>query len=121
MLGRQNDPMMPPAWTRTYKGKSGKVGRVFTTTFGASTDLVSEGGRRLIVNAAYWCVSLEDKIPKKAKVDIIGEYKPRPFKFGGHRKGVKPSDHAMKQAESQTRRNAPTSPLPTRRQRPGDT
>jgi len=104
MLGRQNDPMMPPAWTRTYKGKSGKVGRVFTTTFGASTDLVSEGGRRLIVNAAYWCVGLEDKIPKKAKVDIIGEYKPRPFKFGGHKKGVKPSDHAMKKEKSQARR-----------------
>ena len=88
--------MMPLAWTRTYKGKDGKVGRVFTTTFGASTDMASEGGRRMIVNASYWCVGLEDKIPKKAKVDYVGEYKPTRFKFGGHKKGVKPSDHAMK-------------------------
>ncbi len=96
VAGKQNNPLMPLAWTRTYKGKSGKVGRVFTTTFGASTDMASEGGRRLIVNASYWCVGLEDRIPKKAKVDFIGEYKPRPFRSGGFKKGVKPSDHAMK-------------------------
>ena len=59
-------------------------------------DMASEGGRRLIVNAAYWCVGLEDKIPKKAKVDTIGEYKPTRFRSGGYKKGVKPSDHAMK-------------------------
>lgn len=105
VAGKKNNPMMPLAWTRTYKGKSGKVGRVFSTTFGASTDMASEGGRRLLVNAAYWCVGLEDKIPKKAKVDIIGEYKPRPMKFGGHKKGVKPSDHAMKKEKSQARRD----------------
>jgi hypothetical protein len=29
-------------------------------------------------------------------VDLVGEYKPRPFKFGGAAKGVKPSDLAIK-------------------------
>ena len=38
---------------------------------GASTDLESEGLRRLVVNAAYWCVGLEDKIPAKANVDVL--------------------------------------------------
>ena len=90
VAGKKNNPMMPLAWTRTYKGKSGKVGRVFTTTFGASTDMASEGGRRLIVNAAYWCVGLEDKIPKKAKVDIIGQYKPTPSSSAATRRASSP-------------------------------
>ena len=90
--GKKNDPMMPIAWTKTYKGKDGQVGRVFTTTMGAANDLASEGLRRLLVNATYWCVGLEDKIPQKAKVDIVGEYNPSNFGFGGHVKGVKPAD-----------------------------
>ena len=59
---------------------------------GASTDLASEGLRRLLVNASYWCVGLEDKIPPRADVELVGEYKPTWFGFGAHRKGVKPGD-----------------------------
>jgi len=94
--GRKNNPMMSMAWTKTYRGAKGQVGRVFTTTMGASTDLQSEGLRRLLVNAVYWCVGMENKIPRKAKVDVVGEYKPLPFGFRKYKKGVKPSDHAMK-------------------------
>jgi len=90
--GKKNDPMMPIAWTKTYKSASGQTGRVFTTTMGASQDLQSEGLRRLLVNAVYWTVGMEDKIPAKANVAIVGEYKPLPFGFGGYKKGVKPSD-----------------------------
>lgn len=90
-----NDPMMPVAWTKTYTGKSGKTCRVFTTTMGAATDLASEGLRRLVVNAAYWCVGMEDKIPERANVDLVGEYNPTPFGFGTYIQGVKPSDHAL--------------------------
>jgi len=89
--GKKNDPMMPVAWTKTYKG-----GRVFTTTMGASTDLVGEGTRRMLVNACYWCVGLEDKIPQKSCVEIVGRYEPSGFGFNGYKKGVKPSDHALK-------------------------
>jgi type 1 glutamine amidotransferase len=96
VAGKQNDPLMPVAWARTYTSESGKTGRVFTTTMGASQDLESEGLRRLLVNAVYWSVGMEDKIPEKAKVDIVGEYKPRPFRFGGAAQGVKPSDLAIK-------------------------
>jgi hypothetical protein len=91
---KKNDPMMPIAWTRTYKVPDGKEGRSFTTTMGASQDLESEGLRRLLANACFWAVGLEDKIPAKANVDIVGEYKPTPFRGGGHIKGVKPSDLA---------------------------
>ena len=45
---------------------------------------------------ALRALGLEDKIPEKSNVDLVGEYKPHPFKFGGHEKGVKPSDLAIK-------------------------
>lgn len=92
--GPKNDPMMPVAWTKTYHSGSGKVARVFTTTMGSSTDLENEGVRRMLVNAAYWAVGLEAKIPALTKVDLIGEYKPSPFKFNGHVKGKKPVDYS---------------------------
>ena len=95
VAGAKNAPMMPVAWTRTYKGEAGNAARVFTTTMGAATDLPSEGVRRMLVNAAYWCVGLEDKIPAAATVDLVGEYKPLPFGFKKFQKGVKPVEHAM--------------------------
>ena len=93
--GKKNDPMMPVAWTNGYKAGDGKTGRAFATTMGAATDLQTEGTRRLLVNACYWAVG-GVKAPAKADVDLVGEYKPRPFGFGGYQKGVKPADLEMK-------------------------
>ena len=93
---KKNDPMMPVAWTKSYKGADDKVGRVFTTTMGASQDLEAEGTRRMLVNAAYWALGLEDKIPAKSNVDLVGEFKPSKFAGGGYVKGVKPADLAIK-------------------------
>ncbi|MHB1422446.1 MAG: ThuA domain-containing protein [Gemmataceae bacterium] len=93
---KKNNPMMPIAWTKTYKSAGDKTGRVFTTTMGASQDLQSEGLRRLLVNAVYWAVGMEEKIADKSNVEIVGEYKPLPFRGGGYRKGVKPADLAGK-------------------------
>ncbi len=50
---------------------------------------------RLLVNACYWCVGLEEKIPASSTVDVVGEFKPSNFGFNGYIKGVKPSDHAL--------------------------
>jgi hypothetical protein len=95
--GPLNNPMMPIAWTKTYTGAAGKAARVFTTTMGASQDFQSEGLRRLLVNAVYWSLGLEEQIPAKGtQVDLVGEFHPSPFAFNGFRKGVKPSDHAWK-------------------------
>jgi hypothetical protein len=82
LKGSKNDPMMPIAWAKTYKGESGKTGRVFTTTMGASQDLSSEGLRRLLVNASYWAVGLEDRITPRLNVDLVGRYEPSAFGFG---------------------------------------
>ncbi len=73
---------------------SGKTARVFTTTMGASQDLLSEGTRRMLVNACYWAVGMEGKIPDKSDVTIVGDCTPLPFSFGAHKKGVTPSDLA---------------------------
>jgi type 1 glutamine amidotransferase len=94
VAGKKNDPMMPVAWTKTYKGTSGQTGRVFATTMGASQDLSSEGLRRLLVNACYWAIGLENKIPARSNVDIVGKYNPHAFGFGRYTKGLKPSDNA---------------------------
>ncbi len=80
---KKNDPMMPVAWTRSYKlpGDTAKAGKAFTTTMGASQDFEFEATRRMIVNACYWATGLEEKIPDKSNVDLVGAYKPTPFRF----------------------------------------
>lgn len=93
--GPQNDPMMPIAWVKTWSAAPGKQARVFVTTMGASQDLQSEGLRRLLVNACYWALGMEDVIPERADVSLVGEYHPTPFGFGTYQKGIKPADLAL--------------------------
>ncbi len=94
VAGAKNAPMMPVAWTKTYEVAAGHKGRVFTTTMGAAVDLANPGLRRLLVNAVYWCVGLEDKIPPAANVDLVGKYAPHWFGYGKYQKGVRPGDLA---------------------------
>jgi hypothetical protein len=95
--GPKNNPMMPVAWAKNYKVGDGKEGRSFCTTMGAATDLPSEGVRRMLVNAAYWGLGMEDKIDPKMDVSIVGKYTPTAFGFGGYKKGMKPQDYASEQ------------------------
>ena len=88
-----NDPAMAVAWTRSHKWPSGKTSPIFTSTMGAATDLLSEGLRRMIVNAIY--AGLKIEVPKKANVDYVDPYKPLFYGFNTFRKGLKPSDHAL--------------------------
>ena len=84
----------PGVWVRSYKSESGNVGRVFTTTYGASEDLRNDGFRRMMVNGCFWAVGLEDKITPDLEIGFVGPYNPSTFSFGGHRQGVKPLDMA---------------------------
>jgi type 1 glutamine amidotransferase len=96
VVGEKNDPMMPIAWTRDFHTASGKKARVFTSTYGCSKDFSSAGGRRLFVNAAYWCLQLEAAIPVDGtKVDLVGPYEPTPFGFGKFKPGMRPEDHRI--------------------------
>ncbi|NDF01267.1 MAG: hypothetical protein EB034_23820, partial [Verrucomicrobia bacterium] len=80
-------------WTKSYQLPEGKPGKAFTTTMGSSTDLENEALRRLLVNATYQLLGMP--VPAKAEVDIVGEYKPTAYGFGGFKKGVKPADHKL--------------------------
>ena len=93
--GEKNDPMVPIAWTRSYTGAGGKAARVFTTTMGASTDFESEGLRRMLVNAVYWGLGMEERIPERSDARVVGAYEPTDFGFGSHAVGVMPSVHAL--------------------------
>ncbi len=84
--------LMPIAWIKSYTGETGKKCRVFCTTMGHNGDIKSEGVRRMLVNAAFWCLGMEDQIPERANVDFVGEYNPIPIGVGRHKKGVRPAD-----------------------------
>jgi type 1 glutamine amidotransferase len=92
--GKANNPMMPIAWTNSYTGAQGKTGRVFTTTMGSADDFESEALRRLLVNAVYWAVGFDQKIPEKTDVRLVGKYHPHSFLSSNYSTGVKPSDLA---------------------------
>jgi len=89
---------VPVAWYRTYssggQGASGKAGRVFTTTHGASEDLLNEGFRRMAVNATLWAAGLEASIRPDGNISFVGPFHPTTFAFGGFVKEMKPSDIA---------------------------
>jgi hypothetical protein len=84
--------MMPIAWVKSYTGSSGKTSRVFATTLGTAQDLLIEADRRLLVNACYWALGMEQQIRAKSNVGLVGEYHPHPFGFGGSVKGLTPAD-----------------------------
>ncbi len=62
---------------------------------GAAGDLISEDLRRLLVNACYWTTGLEDKVPEKADVNYISEYKPTMF-WEHFKQGSFPSKYELK-------------------------
>jgi hypothetical protein len=68
--------LVPVAWTKSYK-----AARVFTTTMGHPGDFLNEGFRRILVNACYWALGMEAKIPARAKVDFVAPYSPSPIGF----------------------------------------
>ena len=86
--------LMPVAWSRTYTSATGKSGRVFTTTHGASEDLLNEGFRRMSINACLWAAGLEAAISPASNIAFVGRFEPSRYNFNGFVKGVKPADLA---------------------------
>ena len=116
-------PPMASEWTRYYNGKNGKKGRVFTSLYGASEDILNAGYRRMIVNGVYWSLGLENKIKPDSKIDFVGSYKPTTFKNRGEVKGLKPSVYVKldspipgnPKAKSTSPKTSPQSSLPNGR------
>lgn len=90
--GNWGKSIMPVAWTKSYN--VGKKGKVFTTTMGSAIDFLSEDLRRMVVNACYWALDMQDDLPEKAHVNIVGNYQPTMFGFGSFQKGKLPRDFA---------------------------
>jgi len=86
--------VMPVAWVREYKSAVSKPARIFTTTQGASEDILNDGFRRALVNAHFWCLGLEDQIREDSPIDFVGPYQPSGFAFTKFRHGVKPASLA---------------------------
>ncbi len=91
-----NDPpnpdkkLTPVAWVKKY-GKA----RVFATTMGHAGDLQNEGVRRMLVNACYWALGMEKKIPPASDVGLVGTYLPNDIGMKKHKTGLKPADLKM--------------------------
>ncbi len=85
---------MPGAWVREYQSASGKAGRVFASTYGASGDFGNEGFRRMLVNACLWTLGLEDAIKPGNDINLVGPF--RPTWHGGTKraKDIKPEELA---------------------------
>ncbi len=111
-----NDPAMAIAWTRTHTHADGTKNRVFCTTMGAATDLLSEGLRRLVVNGVLWGFGLE--IPAATDVRYVDPFEPAPYAFKGYRRGITPADHALGRT---LRAGDPRPPLPEKKSAPTKT
>ncbi len=75
---QRHDVRMPLAWFKTYTAPSGKIGKSFTTTAGASLDWLNEDLRRLIVNAIFSLTGHEQAIPARSNVEYVDPYQPQP-------------------------------------------
>lgn len=97
LLGREPDSVpnpekiaLPIAWTKTWTGAAGRAARVFHVTMGSARDYQSAGLRRLTINAAYWCLHLDDAITPDRSVDYVGPYEPLASGFDYAALGVTP-------------------------------
>lgn len=83
LMGRNHDDAvnadlipLPVAWVKQWTGNAGHTARVFHVTMGSAQDFKSEGLRRLLVNAIYWCMNMEADIRENSSVELVGEYNP---------------------------------------------
>jgi len=73
----------PVAWTKSYRGTSGKSSRVFFTTLGHPYDFKESAMRKLALNGLFWALGIEEDIPKGGvNADLIGTYAPNNSGFG---------------------------------------
>ncbi|MDG2223633.1 MAG: DUF1080 domain-containing protein [Rubripirellula sp.] len=92
---------VPIAWTKTYTGSKGKAARIFTTTMGHGDAFKIDDFRRMLVNASYWCMELEDQITPHLNVAINGIFDPGPAGVKGLKLGVKPVDDSFRRTQNE--------------------
>lgn len=97
LMGRRHDDevntdlvALPVAWVKTWTGNGGRTARVFHSTMGSAKDFESAGLRRLVVNAAYWSLGMEERISAESSVEYLDEYSPLASGFDYANLGVEP-------------------------------
>ena len=100
-------PAIPIAWTRYYVTASGKKSRVFTSTMGHGDAFKVEDFRRLLANACFWCLEMEDQIDPHADMSLSGNYLPGPVGASGLELGRKPSDPVFAKIEKSKEQGPP--------------
>jgi type 1 glutamine amidotransferase len=85
---------LPVAWVKEWTTSTGKHARVFHSTMGSGKDLQSAGLRRLIVNAVYWGLGMDEAISENTNVNYVDEYAPLVSGFNYTELGVKPQKPA---------------------------
>jgi type 1 glutamine amidotransferase len=81
---------LPVAWFKNWRTSTGQTARVFQSTMGSGKDFESAGMRRLVINAAYWCMHMEESISATRSVEYVGKYKPLTSGFNYEKLGVVP-------------------------------
>lgn len=81
---------LPVVWFKHWRTSRGESARVLHSTMGSAQDLANPGLRRLIINAAYWGLKMEEQISAARSVDLVGEYAPRGSGFNYEKLGVIP-------------------------------
>ena len=81
---------LPVAWVKFWTGASGRPARVFHSTMGSAKDFESAGLRRLVVNAVFWGLGMEEALRADLNVDIVGPYRPLASGFAYEKLGVRP-------------------------------
>ncbi len=81
---------LPVMWIKNWQTSDGKTARVFHSTMGSGKDFESAGLRRVLVNASYWCLGMEEQISPDRSVDYVDPYHPLPSGFNYEKLGVVP-------------------------------
>ncbi len=81
---------VPAVWTR--KRDVGEQGRVLACMHGSSLDLLDSDFRRMLVNACFWALNLEEEITPDLNIDFVGPFEPTLFASYAWKRGVLPTD-----------------------------
>lgn len=86
---------LPVVWFKHWETTKGDAARVIQSTMGSAKDLQNPGLRRLIINATYWGLKMEDQISAESNVAYTSTYKPLDSGFNYKTLGVKPHPPAF--------------------------
>lgn len=96
---------VPAVWTRTRD--VGAKARVLACMHGSSLDLLDSDFRRMLINACFWTMNLEERITPELNISFVGTFDPTLFASYAWKRGVIPADlsgytSSIMQGESQS-------------------